>query len=304
MFNAVKSPYLVPFDGTFEISKAPTVPGEDAPDRRRARKKLDEATLVLGYLQRMFNAAGKYSLLVIFQGMDASGKDGTIRSVFGGINPAGCHVTSFKEPSPLERAHDFLWRSYQKLPASGQIGVFNRSHYEEVLAARVHPEFIERQNLPYPPDPETFWSDRFESINTMEKHLARSGTIILKFFLNVSHEEQKDRFLNRLSDADNHWKFNARDLEERLLWNDYQFAYEEALRHTSSPWAPWYAIPADDKSVMRLEVARTLVKTLSSLELSYAEANNEELQRMAQMKNLLEHEAELLAEMAAHEEEM
>ena len=199
--------------------------------------------------------------------MDAAGKDGTIRAVMRGINPAGCQVYSFKQPSHRELDHDFLWRTAYRLPERGRIGIFNRSYYEEVLVVRVHPGYLKPQRLPRTSS--TIWEDRFESIRDHERHLARNGTIILKFWLNISKTEQRRRFYSRLKEPEKHWKFSEDDLKERKLWPKYMEAYQAALNATSRPWAPWYAIPADHKPFMRFCVADILVKTLSALHLSY-----------------------------------
>jgi PPK2 family polyphosphate:nucleotide phosphotransferase len=228
---------------------------------------------------------------MIFQAMDAAGKDSTIRAVLSGVDPAGCEVTAFKRPSENELDHDFLWRTVQCLPQRGRIGVFNRSYYEEVLAVRVHPEFLDHQKLPWRPKHlEDLWQQRFESIRDHEKHLARNGTVILKFWLNVSPEEQRKRLLARLEDPAKNWKFEEGDLAERGRWKDYMAAYEDALNQTSKPWAPWYAIPADSKSFMRMTVADILLRTLKSLNLKYPTLTDDELSKFGAMKKQLSKE--------------
>jgi PPK2 family polyphosphate:nucleotide phosphotransferase len=228
--------------------------------------------------------------LLIFQAMDAAGKDGTIRAVLTGVNPAGCEVHSFKQPSSLELDHDFLWRTALRVPERGRIGVFNRSYYEEVLIVRVHPEILEKQKLPYPIDFDTVWEERFASIRAWEEHLARSGTVILKFWLNVSKDEQRRRFLSRLDEPEKNWKFSSADVKERGYWDDYTKAYEEALNATSRPWAPWYAIPADDKPNMRVAVAKILRDALESFDLRYPKVDEQERARFAEMRTLVERE--------------
>ncbi|MDH3439250.1 MAG: polyphosphate kinase 2 family protein [Gammaproteobacteria bacterium] len=265
MFKAPKSPYLVSYKGKFSVSKARTAGKRVSRDKKR----LNDATEKLDGLQKALYAADKHSLLLVFQGMDAAGKDSTIRAVMQGVNPAGCHVVSFKKPSHNELDHDFLWRIYRALPQRGRIGIFNRSHYEEVLVVRVHPEILNGQKLPADVDRKTIWEDRFESIRSMEKHLAQNGTVILKFWLNVSKEEQRQRFLARLDEPDKQWKFNAGDISEREHWDDYMQAFEEALNATSREWAPWYAIPADSKPYMRATIAEIIVEALDGLGLSY-----------------------------------
>ena len=204
-------------------------------------------------------------------GKDAAGKDSTIKHVMSGVNPQGVRVVSFKQPSSEELAHDFLWHIYRALPARGEIGIFNRSHYEEVVALRVHPEWLARQNLPPGPRDAQFWANRFDDINAFERHLDRNGTKIVKFFLHVSREEQRRRFLARIETAEKRWKFSASDLPERARWDECIQAYEEAITATSTTWAPWYVIPADHKPVMRAMVARILVDTIRSLDLSWPE---------------------------------
>jgi len=280
------SRYLVPFDGSFRIADAPTHPSgkidEDALDEAR-----EERTESIGELQRKLYADNRYSALFVFQAMDAGGKDSTIRHVFTGVNPAGFQVSSFKAPSDEELDHDFLWRIARRLPERGRIGVFNRSHYEEVLVVRVHPEFLDAQRLPRL-DPKTIWQRRFESIRHFERHLADNGTVIVKFFLNVSLEEQKRRFLRRIDRPRKNWKFNAGDVEERKRWPDYMHAFEDALNATSRPWAPWYAIPADSKPYMRAEVARIVQETLESLGVDFPAIDAAAKAELARCRGMLE----------------
>lgn len=283
VLDPVDSPYLVPFDGDLDLASFPTAPPDDRPSRKKIKKRRRQATGRLRDLQRRLYAQDRFSILMVFQAMDAAGKDGTIRAVMSGVDPAGCQVFSFKQPSSRELDHDFLWRTARSLPERGRIGIFNRSYYEEVLVVRVHPEYLEHQKLPWPIDPETIWEERFESIRDHELHLARSGTVIMKFFLNVSQRQQHRRFRSRLEQDEKRWKFSLADLEESELWPSYQEAFEEALAATSRPWAPWYAIPADDKPFMRLTVARILVGTLESLGLDYPagdELSEEEVERI------------------------
>jgi PPK2 family polyphosphate:nucleotide phosphotransferase len=275
MYEAVPSPYLVPFDGTFRVPGFPTAPSDSGPSRKSAKKALKDRIDELDALQRMLAAQDRYSVLLVFQAMDAAGKDGTIRAVMRGINPAGVQVFSFKRPTPLEIDHDFLWRTAVRLPERGRIGIFNRSYYEEVLVVRVHPGILEGQRLPYAVDPGRIWEERFESIRDHEKHLARNGTVILKFWLNVSRDEQKRRFLDRIDEPEKNWKFSAGDVDERDRWDAYMNAYQHALNATSRSWAPWYAIPADDKRFMRLAVAEIVCRTLSSLALAYPSISDE-----------------------------
>ena len=220
-------------------------------------------------LQNRLYAQDRWALLLVFQGMDAAGKDGTIKHVLSGVNPQGVHVHSFKEPSAEELDHDFLWRVARHLPERGDIGIFNRSHYEEVLVVRVHREILESQKLPRELVTKSIWRERYDDINAFERHLARNGTVIRKFFLNVSREEQKKRLLARLDDPDKNWKFSAADAAERSLWKDYARAYEEMISATSTKWAPWYAVPADHKWFTRLVVAEVIIRTLEDLDLAY-----------------------------------
>jgi PPK2 family polyphosphate:nucleotide phosphotransferase len=221
----------------------------------------------LDSLQRRLYASNQYAVLLIFQAMDAAGKDGVIRHVMSGVNPQGCQVFSFKHPSASELAHDFLWRTTRDLPERGKIGIFNRSYYEEVLITRVHPEILEAENLAHPG--KHVWRRRFQAINDLERHLHDNGTRIVKFFLHLSKEEQRKRFLARIDDPDKNWKFSAGDVEERRYWKDYMHAYQQCLSATSSKHAPWYVVPADDKPNARLIVSQIILDTLSDLDLRY-----------------------------------
>ncbi len=282
-----ESPYLVPFDGTFRVKKAPTRPPKDAPDKKDAKKELEDVIDELRDQQRMLYAQDRYSVLMVFQAMDAAGKDGTIRAVMSGINPAGCQVFSFKQPSAEELDHDFLWRVYRRMPERGRIGIFNRSHYEEVLVVRAHPEYLKGQRIPREVPLGQLWEERYDSIRDVERHLARNGTVILKFWLNVSRDEQRERFLARIDEPKSNWKFSAGDVKERALWDTYMTAYEDALNATSRPWAPWYAIPADKKPFMRLQVARIVLQTLKSLSLSYPSVSDGDRAEMLALRDQL-----------------
>lgn len=281
-----KSEYLVPFDGTFRIAEAPSAPpGEVEKDEAKDQRKAH--TRNIRDLQRKLYADNRYAVLFVFQAMDAAGKDSTIRHVFTGVNPAGFQVSSFKAPSEEERDHDFLWRIARRLPERGRIGVFNRSHYEEVLVVRVHPEFLAAQRLPRL-DMDTIWHRRFESIRSFERHLVDDGTVVVKFFLNLSFEKQRHRFLRRIDRPDKNWKFSRGDVEERKRWPDYMHAFEEALNATSRPWAPWYAIPADSKPYMRLQVARIVQETLESLHVDYPTIGDEARAELLECRTRLE----------------
>lgn len=286
MFEAPASPYLVPFDGSFSVADATT---SAVTDRHRHKgKHRKDATDKLKLLQRVLAAGDRHAVLLVFQAMDAAGKDSTIRAVMQGVDPSGCQVFSFKKPSSLELDHDFLWRTTCRLPERGRIGIFNRSQYEEVLVVRVHPKILTYQKLPDKVILDTIWDDRLRSIREQEEHLARNGTVILKFWLNVSKDEQKRRFLARLDDPAKNWKFEPRDVEERRHWDDYMRAYEDALNATSRPWAPWYAIPADDKGYMRARVANIIIETLQSIGLKYPEPSQDERQEFAESRAELE----------------
>ncbi len=287
MFDAVKSPYRVPFKGSFKCSDLSTGPPANTPKDKKLKRRLSACIEKMAELQRVFYAHDRYALLLVFQAMDAGGKDSTIRSVMSGVNPAGCQVFSFKRPSAEALDHDFLWRSSKRLPERGRIGIFNRSYYEEVLVVRVHPEILDSQKLPGKINLKRIWKQRYESIRDHEKHLARNGTVIVKFWLNVSPQEQRLRFLSRLNEPEKHWKFAAADMAERRLWPKYMAAYEDALRATSRPWAPWYAIPADNKPYMRLTVAEIIVDTLKSLKLKYPEVKKKEQARFDEMRQIL-----------------
>lgn len=292
MFEATKSPYLVPYDGTFQYKNAPTTPAKDVPNKKECKERLEELIEEIDELQQILYAHDHHALLLVFQAMDAAGKDSTIRAVLSGVNPAGCQVFSFKQPTPEELDHDFLWRTTRCLPERGRIGVFNRSYYEEVLVVRVHPEYLRYQKLPDKIDPETIWKKRFKSIRSYEKHLALNGTVILKFWLNVSKEEQKQRFLARIEEPEKNWKFSASDIQERKFWNTYMQAYQETLNATSRPWAPWYAIPADNKPYMRLTVAEIICKSLRSLKLKYPKIDETEKAKFKEIQELLLKEKE------------
>lgn len=290
MFEAQHSLHRVPYDGSFRVAETPTAPPKDKP--RAFKKRLKNATKQLDEMQRVLMARDRHSVLLVFQAMDAAGKDSTIRAVMQGINPAGCQVFSFKKPSGRELDHDFLWRTSYRMPERGRIGIFNRSQYEEVLVVRVHPEYLQYQQMPKDLLSDSIWDERLESICEQEKHLARNGTIILKFWLNVSKEEQKRRFLARLDDPEKNWKFNAGDVKERGYWDSYMAAYEEALNATSRPWAPWYAIPADSKPYMRAVVAETIVAALRQYNLTYPVVGPEERAEFATARAVLENESD------------
>jgi PPK2 family polyphosphate:nucleotide phosphotransferase len=245
---------------------------EDRSEKKRkkqASKILEDSVEELAGLQELLYASDTWSVLVVFQALDAAGKDGAIKHVMSGVNPQGVEVTSFKEPSSEDLDHTFLWRCMKKLPERGRIGIFNRSYYEEVLIVRVHPDLLEAQRIPNVHVKDQTWHDRFDDINSFEKHLARNGTKIVKIFLHVSKEEQKNRFLDRINRPDKHWKFASADIQERQYFDDYTKAYEEMIAATSTEYAPWYVIPADNKWVSRAAVATILAGTIEQLDLSW-----------------------------------
>ncbi|MBA3609590.1 MAG: polyphosphate kinase 2 family protein [Chthoniobacterales bacterium] len=269
---------------TWRLQQAPTAIEPLYKSKAHYRKLLARQIEELSELQSMLYADNRYALLLIFQAMDAAGKDSAIKHVMSGVNPQGCEVYSFKQPSAEELDHDFLWRTTRCLPQRGRIGIFNRSYYEEVLIVRVHPEILRAQSLPdEAADEKTIWTDRYRSINDLESHLARSGTRILKFFLHVSKGEQRQRFLDRLEEPEKNWKFSVADLAERDLWDDYMAAYEACLRATSTREAPWFAVPADDKKNARLIIADAIVDALKELKMSYPQpdlAQRKELEKI------------------------
>ena len=272
----------------FNISKSETK-YTGAISKKEGKKILDDEIDTLRLLQEKLYADGSQSLLIVIQAMDAAGKDSLIEHVFGGINPQGCEVTSFKTPSSKDYSHDFLWRHYIALPEKGKIGIFNRSHYESVLICKVHPEFNLSEKVwdDVSNFDEKFWENRYESIRNFEKHLAQNGTKIIKFFLNVSKEEQKQRFLDRIEEEDKNWKFGFGDLKERALWEDYQKVYEEAINETSKDYAPWYILPADSKWFTRLAALQIIIENLEEMNLQFPVLPAEKLEELKLAKESL-----------------
>ena len=256
-------------------------------DKAEAKQMLAEGIERLNELQQRLYAGDRWSVLIVLQAMDAAGKDSIIKHVMSGINPQGCSVHSFKQPSAEELDHDFLWRVAQRLPERGRIGIFNRSHYEEVLVVRVHPDLLARQKLPKQFAGKDIWKSRFHDIRAFERHLTRNGTLILKFFLNVSPEEQRKRFLDRIDEPDKRWKFSMGDVEDRKLWDKYMAAYEDMIRHTSTDEAPWYVVPADQKWFTRLAVAAAVVNALDGLQLEYPKVAGAALKELHKAKKAL-----------------
>jgi PPK2 family polyphosphate:nucleotide phosphotransferase len=259
-------------------------------DKPEAKKWIEQGVAILSEMQDMLYAQSSWGLLLIFQAMDAAGKDGTIKHVMSGVNPQGVDVFSFKAPSNEELAHDFLWRTNRCLPPRGKIGIFNRSYYEEVLVVRVHPEFLEKQKIPKQFLEDHVWKNRCEDITAFEKYLTRNGIAIRKFFLNISRKEQKRRFLGRLDNPEKHWKFSAGDVRERRHWDGYQMAYEKMIRSTSSKYAPWVVVPADNKWFTRLLVVATIVDALSGMNLEYPKLSNQQRAELKAARKQLENE--------------
>jgi PPK2 family polyphosphate:nucleotide phosphotransferase len=259
-------------------------------DKQDGKEILEVGVKKLAKLQERLYAEGKWAILMVLQGIDTAGKDGVIKHVLSGVNPQGCSVHSFKQPSHLELAHDFLWRCTVALPIRGRIGIFNRSYYEETIVVRVHPELLEKQNIPEKLVTKDIWKERYQDINDWERHLKRSGTVPLKFFLNISKEEQLERLLARVDDPDKTWKFSPYDVEERKLWDQYQEVYEDTIRNTATKHAPWYVVPCDKKWFARLVVAGALIEQLEKLDLEFPKVSDED------MKAIEAAHAELLAE--------
>ena len=253
----------------------------------RAKEALESGVAALAELQDKLYAQDKWAVLLIFQAMDAAGKDGTIKHVMSGVNPQGCQVHSFKSPSAEELDHDYLWRSMKCLPNRGHVGIFNRSYYEEVLVVRVHPEFLTKQRVPPSLVTKQLWEERFQDIRCFERYLGRNGIVVMKFFLHVSKKEQKRRFLERAEDPEKNWKFSASDMAERDHWDEYQDAYEDMIRNTATKESPWYVVPADNKWFTRVVVAAALVETLGSLDLTYPEVDRARLQEIAAAREAL-----------------
>ena len=280
--------FRVPQDRKVKLDKWPTRVKPVYRSKKEYKAQLEKQVEELSSLQQLLYASNSYAVLLIFQAMDAAGKDGAIRHVMSGINPQGCQVFSFKHPSAIELEHDFLWRTTEALPERGRIGIFNRSYYEEVLIVRVHPEILQAQNIPDRLVNETtFWPDRYRSIVDMENHLHRNGTRVVKFFLHLSEEEQRKRFLDRIDDPDKNWKFSQADIEERKFWKQYMQAYEDCLGATSTSDAPWYVVPADDKENARLIISEIVLDTFRSLKLAYPKPSAEHRRELQAIRKQL-----------------
>lgn len=275
-----------------KLKKWPTLVEPFYESKKQYRKMLDEQVEQLSELQQLLYASNRYALLLIFQAMDAAGKDGAIRHVMSGVNPQGCQVFSFQHPSATELEHDFLWRTTRSLPERGRIGIFNRSYYEEVLIVRVHPEILRSQQLPEGLIAEkAIWEERYRSIVDLEGHLHRNGTRVIKFFLHLSKEEQRKRFLDRIDEPEKNWKFSLADIEERKFWKQYMHAYETCLSATSTEIAPWYVVPADDKHNARLIISRIVLDTLKSLEMRFPEVDAKRREELLAIREQLVKEA-------------
>jgi PPK2 family polyphosphate:nucleotide phosphotransferase len=261
--------------------------GLGSEDKPRAKEGLQTGVQALAELQGMLYAQDRWAVLLIFQGMDAAGKDGAIKHVMSGVNPQGCQVASFKAPSAEDLDHDYLWRCNKQLPERGRIGIFNRSYYEEVLVVRVHEDLLQKQRLPRELITKNIWADRYRDIRSFERYLGNNGVLIRKFFLHVSRKEQKRRFLERIEDPEKNWKFSAADARERGHWKEYMEAYEDMIRHTATEQAPWYVVPADNKWFTRVVVAAAVIDALASLNLSYPEVGKEKLKELAAVKTTL-----------------
>jgi PPK2 family polyphosphate:nucleotide phosphotransferase len=288
--SALAHPYLITDGRKFRLKDHDPEDDGGITSKEEARTLLQHSVERLGELQEKLYAQDRWGMLLIFQAMDAAGKDSAIKHVMSGINPQGCQVYSFKAPSPEELDHDFLWRTSKSLPERGRIGIFNRSYYEETLVVRVHPEFLERQKLPPAVVSKNIWKERFQDINAFERYLARNGFVIRKFFLHISKREQRKRFLERLDRPEKNWKFSLDDVQERARWRDYMEAYEDAIRHTATEHAPWVVVPADDKSVARVIVASAVIDALDDLQLAFPEIDRAQRRELARVRRALERE--------------
>jgi PPK2 family polyphosphate:nucleotide phosphotransferase len=280
------APFRVDGSGEFHL-KSHRTNEKGGLDKDKAEKILEANRKRLNDFQEKLYAQDRWSVLLIFQGMDAAGKDSAIKSIFDGVNPQGCEVHAFKQPSTLELDHDFMWRSAIALPQRGRIGIFNRSYYEECLVVRVHPEILAKEKIPRALVTKNIWGERFEDISAFERYLTRNGTIVLQFYLNISKQEQRERFLDRLNEPSKNWKFSMADIAERALWGKYQAAYQEVIRHTSTAAAPWHVVPADHKWFARVVIGSTIVGALEKLELKFPKADKASLEEFAQVRKAL-----------------
>src|SRR5262245_16644548 len=280
-------PYRVSKGHDFRLKDFDAEDTNGMKDKKQGKEILEHSRDLLSEFQEKLYAQDRWALLIIFQAMDAAGKDGAIKHVMSGINPQGCDVTSFKAPSKDELDHEYLWRAHRAVPQRGKIGIFNRSYYEEVLVVRVHPDFLNAQQLPKELISKHIWNERYEDINNFEKYLARNGVIVMKFFLHLSKSEQKKRFLERLEMPEKNWKFSMADVKERAYWKHYQHAYEEMIQNTATKHAPWHIIPADNKWFTRLAVAGAIIEKLHSLDLQFPEVDDDKKKELAEVRKAL-----------------
>ena len=285
--SRLAEPFCITKGQKFRLKDYDTADTGSVKNEKRAKKIIENRTGLLNNLQEKLYAQDRWALLVVLQGMDASGKDGVIKHVMSGVNPQGCEVHSFKAPSAEELDHDYLWRAHNRVPQRGRIGIFNRSYYEEVLVVRVHPDVLGAQKLPKPMITKHIWEDRYEEIKTFEKYLTRNGVIVLKFFLHLSKKEQKKRFLERLEDSKKNWKFSMADVKERGYWKDYQEAYEELIQNTSTKYATWYVVPADNKWFSQLIVASAIITALEDLDLCFPDVDKEKKKELESVRQSL-----------------
>jgi PPK2 family polyphosphate:nucleotide phosphotransferase len=283
----IVSPYCITDGKKFRLKDFDPADTDGIKSKKAAESMLEQSSLMLAEMQERLYAQDVWALLLIFQGMDAAGKDGAIKHVMSGINPQGCDVHAFKAPTSEELNHDFMWRAHNVMPGRGKIGIFNRSYYEEVLVVRVHPQLLEAEKLPEALITKHIWVDRYEDINAFEKFLTRNGVVIRKFFLHVSKEEQKKRFLERLEDSKKNWKFSMDDIKEREFWDDYQEAYEEMVQSTATKRAPWYVIPADNKWYGRLVIASAIIEALNGLDLKFPDVDKEKKKELEAIRDAL-----------------
>src|ERR1700693_483347 len=288
-FDGLISPFRFDGSGTFHLKSVKTNE-KGGLDKDEGEKILDAHRERLNDFQERLYAQDRWSLLLIFQGMDAAGKDSAIKSIFDGVNPQGCEVHSFKQPTHQELDHDFMWRSMIVLPGRGRIGIFNRSYYEECLVTRVHREILAKEKIPPRLVNKNIWRERFEDITAIERYLVRNGTVILKFFLNVSREEQRERFLGRLDEPSKNWKFSMADITERAYWNRYQAVYQDIVRHTSTARAPWYVVPADHKWFARVVIGSAIISALETLDLRFPRVDKASLEEFKKVREALENE--------------
>jgi len=288
----IVSPYCITDGNKFRLKDFDPADTDEIESKKAAQSMLERSSMMLAEMQEKLYAQDVWALLVIFQGMDAAGKDGAIKHVMSGVNPQGCEVHAFKEPSKEELQHDFLWRAHKVVPSRGKIGIFNRSYYEEVLVVRVHPQLLKAEKLPEELITKHIWEERYEDINAFETFLTRNGVVIRKFFLHISKDEQKKRFLERLEDSKKNWKFSMDDIKERTFWDDYQEAYEEMVQNTATKRAPWYVVPADNKWYGRLVIACAIVDALNGLDLKFPDVDKEKKKELEAIKEALLKEKE------------